>query len=70
MVAMRWEDRLARVPMPEEELIEGLARSIYNTHRRGASPTWENTGDGHRDWSRAQARAALAYLRGLTSRSA
>jgi hypothetical protein len=65
MVAMKWEDRLARVPMPEEGLVEGLAQAIYDTHRRGASPTWANSSEGHRDWSRAQARAALAYLRAI-----
>jgi hypothetical protein len=47
----------------ETELIEALARAIYNVHRRGASPTWDNTSDDHRDWLRAQVRAGLAYLR-------
>ena len=65
MVAMKWEERLARVPMAEEELIEGLARAIYQTHWRAPSPEWDAASENVRDWVRAQARTGLAYLRSL-----
>jgi hypothetical protein len=66
MVALSWADRLARLPLSDEEVVEGLARALYMTHRREPAPTWENASDGSRDWVRAQARAGLAYLRSLT----
>jgi hypothetical protein len=65
MVALSWADRLARLPLPEEQIIEGLARAIYMTHWRQPSPIWENASDGSRNWSRAQAREALGYLKAL-----
>jgi hypothetical protein len=66
MVALSWAERLARLPLSEEEVVEGLARALYMTHRREPSPTWENAREGSRDWVRAQAREGLAYLRSLT----
>ena len=66
MVALSWADRLARLPLSEEQVIDGLARALYMTHWRAPSPTWENAREEFRDWSRAQARAGLAYLRSLT----
>jgi hypothetical protein len=66
MAAMSWSDRLARLPLSEEQVIEGLAQALYMTHRRGPAPVWENASDGSREWMRAQARQALAYLRSLT----
>jgi hypothetical protein len=52
--------------MPEEQVIEDLARALYMTHRREPAPVWENASDGSREWVRAQAREGLAYLRSLT----
>ena len=66
MVAVSWADRLARLPISEEELVEGLARALYMTHRQEAAPGWEHASEYSRDWVRAQAREALAHLRGLT----
>jgi hypothetical protein len=66
MVALSWADRLARLPVSEEQLIDGLARALYMTHRRDPAPVWENASDGSRAWVRAQAREGLAYLRSLT----
>ena len=65
MVALSWADRLARLCLSEEQIIEGLARAIYMTHRREPAPTWENASDGSRGWSRAQAQEALVYLKAL-----
>jgi hypothetical protein len=65
MVALSWSDRLARLPLSEEQLVEGVARAIYTTHRREPAPIWENAGEDSREWVRAQARNALAYLRSL-----
>jgi len=65
MVAMSWSDRLALLPLPEEQVIEDLARALYMTHRREPAPVWENASDGSREWVRAQAREGLAYLRSL-----
>ena len=53
-------------PSLEDETIEGLSRAIYNTHLRPPTPTWDNSSENVKDWVRAQARNALAYLNGLT----
>ena len=66
MVALSWADRLARLPLSEEQLVEGLARAIYVTHRREPAPTWERASESSREWVRAQARNALTYLRSQT----
>jgi hypothetical protein len=66
MAAMSWSDRLAQLPLSEEQLVEGLGRALYMTHRREPAPTWENASEHSRDWVRAQAREGLAYLRSLT----
>ena len=66
MVAILWEASLARLAIPEGQLVEGLARALYLTHRKVPSPTWENTSENVRDWMRAQAREGLGYLRTLT----
>ena len=71
-MAMSWADRLARVPMPDEQLIEGMAEAIYQTHwraREGSNtptPTWAAASEEVREWVRKQARSALGYLRSLT----
>ena len=69
MVALSWADRLARLPLPEEQVVEGLARALYMTHRREPAPTWEKANDASREWVRAQARNALMHLRSLTRRA-
>jgi len=69
MVALSWADRLARLRLSEEAVVEGLARALYMTHRREPAPTWENASDVSHDWGRAQAREGLTYLRGLKSPS-
>jgi hypothetical protein len=66
MVAVSWPDRLARLPICEEELVDGFARALYMTHRREPAPIWENAAEHSRDWVRAQARYGLKYLRSLT----
>jgi len=65
MVAMSWADRLAGLSIPEDDLVEGLARALYMTHRREPAPVWEHASAYSRQWVRAQAREALKYLRGL-----
>jgi hypothetical protein len=66
MVTRSQVDRLAGLKIPDEQLVEGLARALYMTHRRDPAPTWENASAISRDWVRAQARAGLTYLRSLT----
>jgi hypothetical protein len=66
MVAMSWSDRLSRVPIPEEQVVEGVARAIYSAHRRAPAPEWERASDNTRDWVRVQAREAMLYMRTLT----
>ena len=65
-------DRLAALPIPEEELVRRLAKAIYNTHAErelvgphGRAPTWENASADVRKWVKEQARAAVARLRAL-----
>jgi hypothetical protein len=65
MAAMSWADRLARVAVPDEQVVEGVARAIYSTHWHPPAPEWERASDGIRDWVRAQAREAILYLRTL-----
>ena len=62
---MSWADRLSRVPIPEEQVVEGIARAIYSAHRRPPSPEWEHASENIRDWVRVQAREALRYLHTL-----
>lgn len=59
------QDRIAALPIPEGQLVDGLAAAIYMTHRRDPAPIWENLSDASREWMRDQAREALAYLRAL-----
>jgi hypothetical protein len=66
MVALSWTERLARLPLSEEELVDGLARALYMTHRREPAPIWENAAEHSRDWVRAEARNGLKYLRSQT----
>jgi len=63
MVTLSWADRLARLSLSEEQLVEGLARALYMTHRREPAPKWESASEDSREWVRVQARSALAYLR-------
>jgi hypothetical protein len=67
-----WQDRLAAIPFPEDKLVEGMAKAIYDIHaeRPLHSPherarVWENQSENVREWVRAQARTVLAYLRSL-----
>jgi hypothetical protein len=69
MVAMLWADRLSRIPIPEEQVVEGVARAIYSTHCHPPAHKWEEASDNVRDWVRAQAREVLMYVRGLGSPS-
>jgi hypothetical protein len=66
MAAMSWAERLSRVPLPEEQVVEGLARAIYSAHRRPPAPEWEHASENIRDWVCTQAREAVLYLRTLT----
>jgi hypothetical protein len=72
MVARSWADRLAELPLSEEEIIDGLARAIYSTHHGTAAsgwkeaPEWVHASDAVREWVRAQAQEALFYLRAMT----
>jgi hypothetical protein len=66
MAAMSWAERQSRLAIPDEQIVEGLARAIYSAHWRPPSPEWEQTSENVRNWVRVQAREALAYLRTLT----
>jgi hypothetical protein len=66
MAAMLWSERLSRVAVPEEQVVEGVARAIYSAHWGPPSPGWDQASDNVRDWVRVQAREALLYLRNLT----
>ena len=37
MVALSWADRLARLPLSEEQVIDGLARSLHDPLARAIS---------------------------------
>jgi hypothetical protein len=65
MAAMSWAERLSRVPIPEDQVVEGVARAIYLTHRRSPAPVWEQASEDVHKWTRAQATEALSYLRTL-----
>jgi hypothetical protein len=69
MVAMSWDDRLARLPVSEDQLVDGLARALYMTHWREPAPSWEKASEAVREWVKAEAREGLIYLRALTRRS-
>jgi hypothetical protein len=58
-----WQDRMAAVPYPEDLLVDKLAEEIYGANWREPAPEWSAARDGFKEWSRRQARAALAYLR-------
>jgi hypothetical protein len=62
MVAISIRERIARLPIPEEHLVEGLARALYETHRTPPTPGWEGASEFSREWVKAQARAGLAFL--------
>jgi hypothetical protein len=66
MVARSWADRLAQLPLSEEEIVDGLARAIYSTHWRAPAPGWEKASEDACVWVKAQARESLVYLRALT----
>jgi hypothetical protein len=66
MVARSQANRLAGLQIPDEQLVEGVARALYMIHRRDPAPTWDNASEISRNWVRAQARAGLTYLRSLT----
>jgi hypothetical protein len=65
MGAISMRERISCFPLPEEQLVDGLARALYETHRKAPVPVWENTSEPTREWVKAQARAGLAYLRSL-----
>jgi hypothetical protein len=60
VVASSWADRLARLCLPEEQIIEGLARTIYMTHWREPAPTWENARDGSLEVTRGRPRPSVS----------
>ncbi len=66
MAAMSWAERLSRVSIPDEQVVDGVARAIYLAHWRPPSPEWEQASENVRNWVRVQAREALLYLRTLT----
>jgi hypothetical protein len=68
MVARSLQDRIAALTIPDEQVIEGIAEAIYETHRRDPAPIFQNASAFAQDWSRAQARAALDYVRAQTRR--
>jgi hypothetical protein len=65
MVAMKWEDRLARIPMAEEQMVDELARALYARHAVERTPEWRMASPLAQEWMRESARAALACLRRL-----
>jgi len=65
MVAMRWAERLTRLPMPQDYVVEVVSRAIYMANRRAPAPAWEASSDEVREWVRRQGRAALEALDGL-----
>jgi hypothetical protein len=65
MAAMSWADRLARIPIAEQELIEALARAIYSTHWKPPAPEWAMASDNVKEWVRAQARSAILTFRAI-----
>ena len=66
MVAHKWDERIARPPLLEEQVVESVTRAIYMTHRKEPAPAWEGASEQSREWVRNQARSALAYLTALT----
>jgi hypothetical protein len=66
MVARSLQDWLTKLNIPDEQIIEGLARAIYMTHRKESSPIWEAASENARDFVCAQARNGLAHLRSYT----
>jgi hypothetical protein len=60
MVARKWEDRIAHLRLLDEQVVEGVARAIYMTHRKHPAPLWEGASESGREWVRAQARACVA----------
>jgi hypothetical protein len=68
MVAMLWADRLARLQMPQDEVVEVVSRVIYMANWRPPARTWEAVSDDVREWVRRQARAAVDAVDGLARR--
>ena len=66
--ARSWRDRLAAIGVPEDQLVDKLASEIYAANWRAPSPEWRMAADAHKEWSRRQARAALAFLRAFDER--
>jgi hypothetical protein len=60
--ARTWTERLARVAITEDQLIEIVAQAIYGTHWKPPSPAWRMASDNVQEWVRAQARSAIAAL--------
>jgi hypothetical protein len=58
-----WRDRLVAIGCPEDLLVDKLAAEIYAANWREPAPEWRMAREGHKEWSRRQARAALAFLR-------
>jgi hypothetical protein len=67
MVARKWDDRVAELRLLDEQVVEGVARAIYMTHRKDPAPLWDGASEYAREWVRAQARACVAYLKTLTN---
>ena len=69
-----WKERLARLPVAEEELVEEIARAIYTTHWASCDyhtrllPGWDGASEPVRDWVRAQARSVVACIRSVEAK--
>jgi hypothetical protein len=57
--------RTAALPLPEEQLVNGLAQALYERHSVERTPEWHAASEAAREWMRESARAALAHLRAL-----
>lgn len=62
---MSWKERLARLPLLDEEMVENIAAAIYMTHQGQPAPLWEQASEPVREWVRAQARSVVAYLNSI-----
>jgi len=62
---MKWEDRLARISMAEEQIVDELALALYARHAVERTPEWRMASPAAQEWMRESARAALTCLRRL-----
>ena len=68
-----WRERLSRLPVVDEELVEIFAQAIYMTHwhprdyYQKPPPLWGEASENVRDGVRAQARSVVAVIRSILS---